>query len=133
MEIIIHYLDRGYDPVNNPDVVYIDNFLYSELLYSGIKLADKRKTNVFEGCAMSAFMYVASRLGNSISVSQIFYNTNGFEAKIISNACGTSTEKIKMMLSPSNEELQRMVDAEYARLHPAGILTRFFNWLTKAA
>ena len=42
-------------------------------------------------------------------------------------------EKVHINLIPSETEMARLIDAEYARLHPAGILTHFFNWLTKAA
>lgn len=46
---------------------------------------------------------------------------------------GESFETINIRLIPSRREMARLIDAEYARLHPAGVLTRFFNWLTKVA
>ena len=42
-------------------------------------------------------------------------------------------EVVSIHLIPSKSEMARLLNAEYARLHQAGILTRFFNWLTKAA
>lgn len=46
---------------------------------------------------------------------------------------GKVHEVVHIGLIPSKREMARLIDAEYARLHPAGVLTRLFNWLTKAA